>query len=97
MLATLSNLHSLPALARPKVSARSDSASKLYPPILEACAAQADPGFCQNPVCLVSNDIFCGYRLTLTSLGNYCLHPWHAKIVERTVEAKALEKPPERF
>jgi hypothetical protein len=55
---------------------------------MEACAAEADTGCCQNPVCLVNPDVFCGYRLSLSSLGNYCLHPLHTKIVARTLAAR---------
>ena len=99
MLATLPYAHLLPAPAKAVVSACAKSASNLYPPIMEVCEAQADPGRCQNPICLVSKDVFCEYRLSLTSLGNYCLHPLHEKILQRTVEAKDKEKntrkPPE--
>lgn len=68
----------------PAVAAGQDPVPIVYPPIMEICQAQAVPSTCEYPVCLVTDAVYCGYRLSHRNLGQYCLHPLHAKIVERT-------------
>jgi len=89
MLATLTHKDLELDSPVPTASALPESAAILFPPIMDVCRAQAVPSTCEYPVCLVADDIFCGYRLSHRNLGHYCLHPLHAKIVERTSAAKA--------
>jgi hypothetical protein len=84
MLATLPHEDLTLDFSAPMDDSHPKSAPILYPPVMDICQAQAVPSACEYPVCLVADDIFCGYRLSHRSLGHYCLHPLHAKIVERT-------------